>query len=307
MAYERKEFKGNAADTVLTGSIDADDLEITVANAANYPTGGANGKFVLVIQRGLPGEEKILCSSRSSNTITIAARGHDGTPATSHAAGSAVEHVIDAETIDQVNRLANLFTTKGDLIASNGTNPVRVGTGAVDASDDGKVLQLLFGAPTGLIFALLQVIEIDPNAPEPDAAIRLWYDETTQQLRPSNGSDWLTPVQLPAFATAAARNTYFAESAGHACWRTDYDFAEVYDGAGWLPLGRPHFTNTTNRDAYYTELGGPYDGARAYITGTHDELLYRNGEWIKLSIKQTLADTQPSSPQTGDVWYQPVS
>lgn len=307
MAYERKEYKGNAAKTTLSSTIDADDLELTVANATNYPTGGANGKFVLVLHRGLPAEEKVLCSSRTGNVITIAARGHDGTSAVAHAAGCDVEHVIDAETVDQVNRLANLLTTKGDLIAHNGSNPVRIGTGAADAGDDGKVLQLSFGAATGLTWALLQVLEVDPNAPEPDAAIRLWYDQTNEQLRPSDGANWLTPVQLPAFASAAARNSYFDESPGHACWRTDYDFAEVYDGAGWVPLGRPHFTDTTARDAYYTELGGPFDGARAYITGTHDELLYRNSEWITISIKQTLSATQPSSPQVGDVWYQPVS
>lgn len=307
MAYERKQFSGNAAATTLAAPIDADDLTVTVANGSNYPTGGANGKFVICIARGLPAEEKLLCTSRTGNTITVASRGHDSTPATSHAAGSAVEHVIDAETIDQANRLANLFTTKGDLIASNGTNPVRVGTGAVDADDDGQVLQTSFAAPTGMAWGLLVVLTVDENPPSPAGAVRLWYDETNEQLRPSDGSSWLTPVQLPAFASAAARNAYFAEAPGHACWRTDYDFAEVYDGAGWLPLGRPHFANTTARDTYYTELGGPFDGARAYITGTHDELLYRNNEWITLSIKQTLSASQPSSPQTGDVWYQPVS
>jgi hypothetical protein len=305
VGYERKEFKGNAAPTTLTGTIDSDDLSLTIANGTNWPTGGANGKFVIVIDRGEPGEEKLLCSARSGTTITVSARGHDNTTASGHTSGKSVEHVLDAETIDQVNRLANLLAVKGSIIAHNGTNPVALSPGSVDADDDGKVLQLQFAASTGLVFAALTTVTIDPSAPVVDGPVRLWYDSTAKQLRPSDGANWLTPVQLPSFASSGARDTYFAESAGHACWRSDLGFAEIYSGSKWKPLGRGRFANSTARDAYYTS---PDDGDQAYLTASHEDQIYRSNEWVTVSQKVTIAATQPVSGMvTGDLWLQPVA
>lgn len=304
MGYERKEFKGNAAPTTLSVTIDADDTNIAVADATNWPTGGANGRFVICIGRATPLEEKILCSSRTGTSITSVARGHDGTTAQSHTSGAAVEHVLDAETIDQVNRLANLGTTKGDLIAHNGTNPVRLPTGAVGAGDDGKVLQLAFAQSTGLIFGPVTAFALAASAPSPAATVRLWYDQTNRQLRPSDGASWLTPVQLPAFASAAARNSYFDEAPGCACFRTDLGFAEVYNGTTWRPLGRAIFADAAARDAYY---GSAYDGAQAYLTGIHVDQLYRSTEWIDVSQKVTVSAIAPASPQVGDLWMEPIA
>lgn len=306
MAYERKHVVGNAAPTTLSATIDNDDLEITIANGTNWPTGGALGKFVVTIARNTAGEEKILCSSRTGNTITIASRGHDGTTPLPHTAGVAVEHTLDAETIDQVNRLANLLTTKGDIYAHNGVNPVRLGTGAVDATTDEQVLKLSWAAPTGLVFGNLITLFIQAGAPLVAGPIRMWYDTTNKALRPSDGSSWLIPVPLPNFASAAARNSYFGTpSAGHACHRSDLGFTEYYTGTKWKPVGRARFTDTTARDAYFT---APDDGDQAYLTAADVDQVYRQNEWVTTSHKVTIAATQPVAGMVvGDLWLQPVT
>lgn len=106
----RKDFRGAAARLTLAADIDADDPTITTTgDASGWPTGGAN-PFVVEIDRGVAGTaEKILIQSRSGNTLTVAGsgRGYDGTTAQSHVAGAAVEHVIDAVTIDEANAHVN--------------------------------------------------------------------------------------------------------------------------------------------------------------------------------------------------------
>lgn len=68
-----------------------------VANGSGYPT----ANFVVVIDRGLSTEEKIFCSSRSANVLTVgtSGRGFDGTAAASHSNGATLEHELDAAVI----------------------------------------------------------------------------------------------------------------------------------------------------------------------------------------------------------------
>lgn len=128
--YIRKDFAGGAAATSLSSSINNAALSFAVADGSSYPTGPT--PFVIVVDRGLATEEKMLIGSRASNTFTVTERGYDGTSAQSHASGAIVEHCLDAHTIYQANRLANLQTTKGDLIGYSGTTTNRVAAGAND-------------------------------------------------------------------------------------------------------------------------------------------------------------------------------
>lgn len=107
----RKEFVGGAPKTRLSLAITATDTSFTVdSDGTGYPTGGT-GPFVIAVGRGTANEEKILCSSRSTNTFTVASggRGYDGTSAVSHGATEVIQHVVDAETIDEANKVANEF------------------------------------------------------------------------------------------------------------------------------------------------------------------------------------------------------
>ena len=100
-----REFQGAAVQTTLSGSINAGATSITITSASGWPTGASTDTFVVVIDRGLASEEKVLIESRSSTTLTVATsgRGYDGTSAASHSSGATIEHCIDAVWLNDVN------------------------------------------------------------------------------------------------------------------------------------------------------------------------------------------------------------
>lgn len=307
MAYERKEIVGNAAATTLSAGISDSATSMTIADGTNWPD-GSTGPFIIAISAGEATEEKILCESRTGNTITVRSadgRGHDDTTAQAHSTGATVQHVLDAETLDQANRYVNLQTTKGDIVVHNGVNPARVASGATDDSLDGYALQLDWSASTGLAFARLVTVLAQASAPAVAGYVRLWYDTDNKVLRASDGSSWPIPVQALSVADDTERDSLFSSvAAGHICWRQDLGFAEIYNGTAWEPLGRASFTNATARDAYFTS---PADGDEAYLTASHELTLYRNDEWILVTREQSVSSSAPSSPQDGDLWLQPVT
>lgn len=304
MGYERKHIVGNAAETSLDTSISDSDLSLVLDDATNYPTGGASGKFVLAVGWGLATEEKVLCTSRSGTTVTISARGHDGTTAQAHSAGAPIAHVLDAETIDQVNRYVNLQDSKGDIVLHNGTNATVLANTSVDDTDDGHVMQKSWAAATGWALGRLVTILLQSGAPTVAGYVRMWYDTTNRILRPSDGSSWIVPVQAPNVADATARGVLFSDpQKGHMCHRDDYDLLEWYDGAAWRPVGVPKFATTTARDTYDAT---PADGDQAYVLDIDSQFVYRGTEWVRISQKVTVAASQPASPIVGDTWFQPI-
>lgn len=99
---ERREFSGAVEETSLTSSISDTDLSITVDDGSSYPDGSVN-PFVIVINKGMLTEEKVLCSSRVANVISASQRGYDGTSASAHSAGQKVDHVLDAAAAQSMN------------------------------------------------------------------------------------------------------------------------------------------------------------------------------------------------------------
>lgn len=110
--YIRKNWRGVATRTTLSAAINNAIASFSVADAGTYPI----TNFVIVVDRGLATEEKMLVASKTSNTFTITARGYDGTSAQAHAAGAYVEHCLDAYTIEQANIMATTMTGVGDLL-----------------------------------------------------------------------------------------------------------------------------------------------------------------------------------------------
>lgn len=102
---ERREYVGGAAASALVGAISNTAMSITVDNAANWPSGTV-GPFFLVIDPGLSSEEKVKCSARTNNVITIITRGADSTTASSHSNGAVVQHVFTADDASALNRHA---------------------------------------------------------------------------------------------------------------------------------------------------------------------------------------------------------
>lgn len=112
----RREYAGAAQKAYLTTSLGGTtgDLSIICDDLTNWPTGNAGFPFFIVINRGLASEEKILCSSRSGNTLAVynvggvTGRGQDGTTITAHSNNAAVEHVFTATDADEANAHVNV-------------------------------------------------------------------------------------------------------------------------------------------------------------------------------------------------------
>lgn len=128
----RREYKGAATPTTITGGITNVATTLSLTDATNWPT----GSFSLVIDPGLAGEEKILAASRSGTTVTLTTRGYDNTTASAHNAGAIIYPVPTAIDFDEANALINTPTTKGDVLAATGAGAMtRLAVGA-----DGTVL-----------------------------------------------------------------------------------------------------------------------------------------------------------------------
>ena len=190
-SYERKQFTGGAQPTSLNATISGSPSSFTVASSggASFPD-GVVGPFVVVIDRNTATEEKILVVSRVGDQFNIGTRGYDDTSAANHDIGAVVEHVLDASTIDQANRYVNLQTTKGDTVAYDGTNPVRVPVGAdgsILVSDSTVSAGLEF--KTGSAIGLATISYVDTEIGNEETA-RINADATI------NANDWVVESRI---------------------------------------------------------------------------------------------------------------
>jgi len=98
----RYEHQGAAAATTLSSAITASSTTINITSATGWPT-GAVGPFWVTIDAGTASEEKVLITSRTGTALTVSSRGADGTTATPHANGAAIEHTFSATEADAAN------------------------------------------------------------------------------------------------------------------------------------------------------------------------------------------------------------
>jgi hypothetical protein len=128
----RREYAGAARKASLAAPLGgtALDLGILGDDLAGWPD-GTGGPFFIVIGRGTASEEKILCESRTANSLTVFTdgllngRGADGTNITSHAFNSALEHIWTATDADEsnehINSTANVHGVISDLVGVDDT------------------------------------------------------------------------------------------------------------------------------------------------------------------------------------------
>jgi microcystin-dependent protein len=123
----RKGYKGAAANAVLTNSPTASsgDTTFTVDTVTGWST---TFPYYAVVDSGTSREEKVKVTAISTLTLTVV-RAQDDTAVAVHSAGAAIYPVFTADEADEANLIASAMTTKGDLIATDGSSVNRLGVG----------------------------------------------------------------------------------------------------------------------------------------------------------------------------------
>jgi hypothetical protein len=128
----RRSYSGASAACTLTSSITSGDTTATLTGTTTLWPDTANGSFFMVIDPGLSTEEKVLVGARSSGSLSTITRGVDGTTAASHSAGATCYPVFTAVDANEANAVASALTTKGDILATDGSSLNRLAVGTND-------------------------------------------------------------------------------------------------------------------------------------------------------------------------------
>jgi hypothetical protein len=88
----------------------------TIADATNWPD-GSTGNFWVTVDPNTASEERILCSSRSTTTVNVAAsgRGKDGTIGIAHANSAVVWPSWSAQDADEANAHVSATGSTGSI------------------------------------------------------------------------------------------------------------------------------------------------------------------------------------------------
>lgn len=121
----RKGYKGAPAQAVLTNSPTSGDTSFVVDSVTGWAT---TFPFYCVVEPGTSKEEKVKVTAISTLTLTVV-RAQDDTTASGHNAGAAIYPVFTADEADEANQIASVMTTKGDVIATDGSSINRLGIG----------------------------------------------------------------------------------------------------------------------------------------------------------------------------------
>ena len=102
--------------TTLTNSMTDTSNSFTIADATNWPD-GSTGNFWVTVDPNTASEERILCSSRSTTTVTVATsgRGKDGTSAIAHANSAVVWPSWSAQDADEANAHVSATGSTGTI------------------------------------------------------------------------------------------------------------------------------------------------------------------------------------------------
>jgi hypothetical protein len=170
----RREYAGAAKKARLATPLGGTSLDLGIVgdDLTGWPD-GTGGPFFVVIGRGTSSEEKILCSSRTSNSLTvytdgiINGRGADGTSITEHDYNDFLEHIWTATDADEANEHVN-STSNVHGVTSNvvGVDDAQTLTGKSISGNANTLTNIAQASVTGLVpkLAALDAEDIDLQA-----------------------------------------------------------------------------------------------------------------------------------------------
>lgn len=147
----RRQYQAGKVTTLTTSMTDT-STSFTVSDATNWPD-GSTGNFFVTIDPNTASEERILCSSRSTTTVTIAAggRGKDGTIAIGHASSAVVWPSWSAQDADEANAHVSATGSTGSITVHG----LAAGSNVVGTTDTqtvtNKTLNLSSNTLTGTV------------------------------------------------------------------------------------------------------------------------------------------------------------
>lgn len=124
----RKGYTGNGVQSSLTSNAAVGATSFTVAAKTGWP---ATFPFFVVVDPGTAKEEKMRVTGISTLTLTVV-RGVDNTTDVEHSSGAVIYPVFTATEADEANQVASAMTTKGDLIATDGSTINRLAVSATN-------------------------------------------------------------------------------------------------------------------------------------------------------------------------------
>lgn len=123
----RREYQAGKP-TTLAADFAIGAGSFTITSFDNWPDGAEGYNFWVTINGGTPQEERVLCSSRTNGSVTVAinGRGADGTTESNHTAGSTIWPSWSATDADEANAHIN---------ASSGVHGLGSGVAVVGTSN----------------------------------------------------------------------------------------------------------------------------------------------------------------------------
>lgn len=103
----RRGFAGGARPTTIANNVSQNTDFFVLASTQGWSFDGL--PFVVVLDRGQPNEEKVLCSGISGDTVVVATngRGYDDTLPADHSVGSPIRHVLSSDVVEETNAHVN--------------------------------------------------------------------------------------------------------------------------------------------------------------------------------------------------------
>jgi len=232
----RRYYSSTAARTTLASGVDDSTTTLSVVAVSGWP---ASYPYTLILDQDTVNEEIVEVSARSGTTLTVT-RGVDGTSATAHDAGAAVNHGVSARDFDEPNEFINgTGVVTETLLASDSVTSAKIVDGTIVNADINASAAIAQSKIADLTSDLASKLAYSYGTAEPTTTIDgfVWFDENTTPPTPKywDGS---------AFQTFSAGAADFSNSATGTYTDTGVDYKYItFTASGTLTVTKAGFAD----------------------------------------------------------------